>query len=84
VLSSCDVGQAVVRAGDEILGFTAALLYGGTGTVISSVARVADDASVGVMASYHRAVAAGVPAARALAEASLLEPLMPLVCFGSG
>ena len=44
VLSACDVGRTVVRPGEEILGFTAALLYVGTATVISSVARVADDA----------------------------------------
>ncbi len=84
VLSSCDVGQTVVRAGDEILGFTAALLYSGTTTVISSVARVDDDASVAVMVGYHRAVATGTTPARALAEATVDEPLMPLVCFGSG
>ena len=41
VLSSCDVGRTVVRPGEEILGFTAALLYIGTATVISSVTRVA-------------------------------------------
>ena len=42
VLSSCDVGRTMVRTGDELLGFTAALLYSGTRTVISSVARVDD------------------------------------------
>ncbi|MGO9221575.1 MAG: CHAT domain-containing protein [Streptosporangiaceae bacterium] len=43
VLSACDVGRKVVRPGEEILGFTAALLYAGTATIVSSVARVADD-----------------------------------------
>ena len=47
VLSSCDVGRTVVRPGEEILGFTAALLYIGTATVIASVTRVADDDAVG-------------------------------------
>jgi CHAT domain-containing protein len=84
VLSSCDVGRTVVRVGDEIMGFTAALLYSGTATVVSSVARVDDDASVAVMSTYHRAVAEGTPPAQALAAASLLEPLMPLICFGAG
>ena len=45
---SCDVGRTVVRPGEEILGFTAALLYVGTATVISSVTRVADDDAVGI------------------------------------
>ncbi len=84
ILSSCDVGRAVVREGDEILGFTAALLYSGTRTVVSSVARMDDQAAVGVMTAYHRGLAAGVAPARALADAALTEPLTPLVCFGSG
>nr|WP_221471517.1 CHAT domain-containing protein [Amycolatopsis umgeniensis] len=82
VLSACDIGQAVVRPGDEILGFTAALLYSGSGTVISSVARVDDRAVVQVMESYHRALARGTVPARALADATCGEMLMPLVCFG--
>jgi CHAT domain-containing protein len=84
ILSSCDVGRAVVRDGDEILGFTAALLYSGTRTVVSSVARMDDAAAVGVMTAYHRGLATGVAPARALADAALTEPLTPLVCFGSG
>ncbi|HEY7597510.1 MAG TPA: CHAT domain-containing protein [Actinophytocola sp.] len=84
ILSSCDVGRSVVREGDEILGFTAALLYSGTRTVVSSVARMDDEAAVGVMTAYHRGLATGVAPARALADAALTEPLTPLVCFGSG
>ncbi|OLF18476.1 CHAT domain-containing protein [Actinophytocola xanthii] len=84
ILASCDVGKTVVRAGDEMLGFTAALLYSGTRTVVSSVARMNDHAAVGVMTAYHRALARGAAPARALADATLTEPLTPLVCFGSG
>ena len=85
VLSSCDVGRAVVRPGEEILGFTAALLYMGTTTVISSVARVADDAAaVGVMTDYHRRLRRGARPAEALAQAAGAEPFIPFVCFGAG
>ena len=84
VLSSCDVGRTVVRPGDEILGFTAALLYVGTTTVISSVTRVADDTAVGTMTAYHRLLAAGHPPAEALAQACLTEEFSPFVCFGGG
>jgi CHAT domain-containing protein len=84
VLSSCDVGRTVVRPGEEILGFTAALLYIGTATVISSVARVADAAAVGMMTGYHRLLAAGANPAEALAEAALAEQFSPFVCFGGG
>lgn len=84
VLSSCDVGQAVVRSGDETMGFTAALLYGGSRSVISSVARVDDNAMVPVMSAYHKGVRSGSRPARALADALADAPSMPLVCFGCG
>ncbi len=84
ILSACDVGRPVVRPGGELLGFTAALLYVGTATVISSVARVSDDAAVGVMTAYHHRLAAGARPATALAEAVISEPFSPFVCFGSG
>jgi tetratricopeptide (TPR) repeat protein len=84
VLSSCDVGQTVVRPGEEILGFTAALLYSGTATVTSSVTRVGDDEAVGMMTAYHRLLAAGIRPAEALAAATAGEPFSPFVCFGAG
>jgi tetratricopeptide (TPR) repeat protein len=85
VLSACDVGRTVVRPGEEILGFTAALLYVGTATVISSVARVADDATaVGIMTGYHRSLRTGARPAEALASAARGEPFSPFVCFGAG
>lgn len=68
-----------------ILGFTAALLYVGTPTVISSVTRVADDAAaVSIMTGYHHALRSGARPAEALARAALAEPFNPFVCFGSG
>jgi tetratricopeptide (TPR) repeat protein len=84
ILSACDVGRSVVRPGEELLGFTAALLYIGTATVISSVARVGDEAAVGIMTAYHRRLTAGARPAAALAEAAAAEPFSPFVCFGSG
>jgi tetratricopeptide (TPR) repeat protein len=84
VLSACDVGRSVVRPGDEVLGFTAALLHIGTATVISSVTRVADDIPPGIMIAYHRALRAGSRPAAALADACAGEPLSPFVCFGAG
>jgi tetratricopeptide (TPR) repeat protein len=98
VLSACDVGRTVVRPGDEILGFTAALLHLGTATVISSVSRVDDETALDVMTAYHRALSAGSRPAEALALAGARptpadgapaagEPdaaLTPFVCFGAG
>ena len=85
VLSACDVGRTVVRTGEEILGFTAALLYVGTETVISSAARVTDDdTAVRIMTGYHRSLRAGARPAEALAAAAHGEPFSPFVCFGAG
>ena len=86
ILSACDVGRSVARPGEELLGFTAALLYIGTATVISSIARVADDAAVGIMTAYHQLLTAGARPAEALAAAAAAapEPFSPFVCFGSG
>ena len=84
VLSSCDVGRTTVRPGEEILGFTAALLYIGTATVTASVARVGDEAVVGTMAAYHRLLAAGTRPAEALAAATADDQFSPFVCFGGG
>ncbi|MEV0565587.1 CHAT domain-containing protein [Dactylosporangium sp. NPDC050588] len=81
VLSACDVGRAVVRAGDELVGFTAALLHAGTANVVASVARIPDELGPAVMAHHHRAVALGVSPARALAD---LPEATPFVCFGAG
>ena len=98
VLSACDVGRTVVRPGDEIFGFTAALLHLGTSTVISSVSRVDDETALAIMTAYHRALSAGARPAEALALAgahpgpagvapgavALDAPLAPFVCFGAG
>jgi tetratricopeptide (TPR) repeat protein len=84
ILSACDVGRTVVRPGEEVLGFTAALLHIGTPTVIASVARVRDETAVRLMTAYHRALARGTHPARALAEAATAEPFSPFVCFGAG
>jgi hypothetical protein len=70
VLSACDVGRTEVRPGDEILGFTAALLHLGTATVISSVSRVDDETALAIMTAYHQALSAGVRPAEALARAA--------------
>ncbi|MFG1684551.1 CHAT domain-containing protein [Nonomuraea sp. NPDC049269] len=92
VLSACDIGRLVVRPGDELLGFTAALLYMGTPTVVSSVAKVPDETAIAIMAAYHRHLALGLSPAAALAAASASasagqsvgESLSTFVCFGAG
>lgn len=86
VLSACELGQATIRPGDEALGLTSVLLHLGSKSVVSGVARVHDDVAAEVMPRYHRALAAGMDTARALAEASVMRDGLPapFVCFGAG
>lgn len=87
VLSACEAGTASIRPGDEALGTTAALLHGGTRSVVASVARVGDDVAEAVAARHHAGLRAGLPPAAALASAlGALDDgaVAPLVCFGAG
>lgn len=88
VLSSCELGCAETRPGDERLGMTAALLALRAGSVVAGVARVDDHVSALVPAGHHRGLAAGLSPARALAEAVAALPEdaapAPFVCFGAG
>ncbi|WP_027345134.1 CHAT domain-containing protein [Hamadaea tsunoensis] len=83
VLSTCDLGLADVRPGDESIGLTTALIAAGTVTVVASVGRVADDVAMRVMTDLHRHLAAGGTPAAALAAATGGEPT-GFVCFGAG
>ena len=84
ILSACEVGRADVRTGDELLGFTAALLYAGTSTVISSGTLIPDASAPPLMAALHSAVATGTGPAAALADAMAGGEMSPFVCFGAG
>jgi CHAT domain-containing protein len=84
VLSSCDLGLADVRPGDETLGMVTALLSAGSCTVVASVSRVADDVAMDVMTGYHRATGGGIPPAAALARSIGPPPTASFVCFGAG
>jgi hypothetical protein len=84
VLSSCDLGLTDVRPGDETFGMVTALLNAGAGTVVASVARVADHTAMATMVGYHQAISAGRPPAAALAGALRRETAAGFVCFGAG
>ena len=84
VLSSCDLGLTDVRPGDETFGMVTALLAAGAGTVVASVARIADDTAMAAMVGYHQAIAGGRAPAAALAQALEPEQAAGFVCFGAG
>jgi CHAT domain-containing protein len=94
VLSACDGGLSAVRPGDELMGFSDALLALGTSALIASVVPVPDEPAHRLMLALHERLAAGHEPAAALAAASAaaLDPSVPadyataagLVCFGAG
>jgi tetratricopeptide (TPR) repeat protein len=71
ILAACDVGRSAVRAGDEVMGLSAAFLALGTRQVIASVVPVPDAETAPLMIALHRLLATGTPAAQSLAVAQM-------------
>lgn len=89
VLSSCESGLSAVHAGDELMGFTAAVFALGTSTLIAAVVPVPDEATKGLMLALDEELRAGREPARALVSARAGTALMSVagaafVCFGAG
>ncbi|MCW2764724.1 MAG: Tetratricopeptide 2 repeat protein, partial [Nocardioides sp.] len=86
ILSACEVGRSSVRAGEELIGMTAAWLHAGARCVIASAAAVSDEVAHDVLTKVHGQLAAGADPAAALAAAvpavSPDRPPAPFVCFG--
>jgi CHAT domain-containing protein len=88
VLSSCESGLSTVHAGDELMGFTAAVFALGTATVIAAVVPVPDEATAGLMLELDARLTRGVAPAHALTEARRATEThhagAAFVCFGAG
>ena len=93
VLSACDTGQSQTVAGEEILGFGAAMLGGGTATLVAPVVAVSDLATVPLMVTYHRGLLAHRSPAEALSAAQAeVDPddhmgraaAAAFICLGAG
>ena len=90
VLSSCESGLSTVHAGDELMGFTAAVFALGTATVIAAVVPVPDEATAGLMLELDAQLARGVAPAHALDPRRAPPPTetnragAAFVCFGAG
>ncbi|MFC6094042.1 CHAT domain-containing protein [Saccharothrix lopnurensis] len=92
VLSACDSGLSAVRPGDELMGFTAALLGLGARTLIAPVVPVPAEVTTSLMVDLHRRLAAGEPPSAALADAqeahrgggdAALAAAAGFLCFGA-
>ena len=93
VLSSCESGLSAVHAGDELMGFTAAVFALGTATVIAAVVPVPDEAAAGLMLALDDELHAGSGPALALVRARgriagddrpRAVARAAFVCFGAG
>ena len=69
VLPACQAASTTVHAGDELLGFSTALLALGARTVVAPLHAVSDHATRALMIGFHAALAEGHRPARALRRA---------------
>ena len=69
VLSACDAGGSEAVGVDEGLGMVTTLLGLGTSSILASVVKVNDEATMGVMESLHTGLAAGLDLATAWRDA---------------
>jgi CHAT domain-containing protein len=86
ILASCETGLSAVHAGDELMGFTAAVFALGTQTVIAAVVPVPDAATKGLMLRLDEELSRGSSPAAALVKARTGGPIATsaFVCFGAG
>jgi hypothetical protein len=93
ILSACDGGVTAVRPGDELMGFSGALLALGTSALVASVVAVPDEPTHRLMLALHERLDAGEEPAQALAGARAATlgdddadyvTAAGFVCFGAG
>jgi len=92
VLAACESGRSVVTAGNELLGLSATFISLGAAQVVASVLPVLDAQTTPLMSALHRRMAAGEPAAEALAAAQgetggderVMAMASGFVCIGAG
>jgi CHAT domain len=78
VLSGCETGVSEQRAGDELVGFTRALLLSGVPSIVSSQWRVKDASTQDLLYQFHRlARDPAIPLAEALRRAMLHNRALP-------
>lgn len=93
ILSACDAGATAVHPGDELMGFSGALIALGTSALIASTMPVPDEPTRRLMLALHDELDAGREPAQALARARVralgdsdadYATAAGFVCFGAG
>ena len=67
VLSGCETGVDEVLKGDEAMGLTRAMLFGGCASVVASLWRVEDRSTAAFMRAFYGAILGDPPASKAAA-----------------
>ncbi|MBX3412447.1 MAG: CHAT domain-containing protein [Pirellulales bacterium] len=71
VLSACETGLGDIRTGEGVSGLRRAFLHAGARTLVTSLYKVPDDATQGLMAHFYERLAAGASKQTALRDAQL-------------
>lgn len=92
-LFACNVGAVDVRAGDDVLGFPAAMLARGVRNLVASSLPIADGAARDLAVDFHRALVGGAGVGAALRDArqrsraaspAHAAAAAAITCFGAG
>ena len=71
-LSACETGLGELSPGDEIVGLSRGFLVAGAQAVVSTLWRVEDEASAGLMVAFYSHFMQGMPAAESMQQAQEL------------
>jgi len=71
VLSACETGLGTLNRGDELIGFTRAILYAGAPSVITTLWNIDDKVSAMLMKRFYQSLKDGLNKAQALRHAQL-------------
>jgi CHAT domain-containing protein len=71
VLSACETGLAQLETGDELIGLVRGFFFAGTRSVVASLWRVNDEATMMLMLSFYKNIKAKIPPSEALRNAKI-------------
>jgi len=71
VLSACETGLAQLETGDELIGLVRGFFFAGTRSIVASLWRVNDEATMLLMLSFYKNIKAKIPPSEALRNAKI-------------
>jgi len=71
VLSACETGLAQLETGDELIGLVRGFFFAGTRSIVASLWRVNDEATMMLMLSFYKNIKAKIPPSEALRNAKI-------------